>query len=199
MLSRTVGDSVRSYQTALQQALGRVSADIMSQIALEILAAYDRDGRTFVFGNGGSAATASHMACDLSKNTVADGIPHLRCFSLTDNTPLLTALANDLGYEAIFAEQLRQAHVQAGDLIIAISGSGNSPNVLAGVSVAGAAGARTVGMAGFRGGQLAPLVDVALVVPSTCMEIIEDVHLMVSHTITTTVRAALRDRELIPA
>src|SRR5438067_13042002 len=88
MLSTTVGDSVRSYQTALQHALNRVSADIMSQIALEMLAAYDRDGRTFVFGNGGSAATASHMACDLSKNTVTDGIPHLRCFSLTDNTPL---------------------------------------------------------------------------------------------------------------
>src|SRR5918911_5675303 len=190
MLSTTVGDSVRSYQTALQQALGRVSADIMSQTALEILVAYDRNGRAFVFGNGGSAATASHIACDLSKNTVADGIPHLRCFSLTDNTPLLTALANDLGYEAIFAEQLREAHVQAGDLVIAISGSGNSPNVLAGVSVAAAAGARTVGMTGFRGGQLAPLVDVALVVPRTCMEIVEDVHLIVSHTITTTVRAA---------
>ena len=77
--------------------IGRFSADIMSQIALEILAAYDRDGRTFVFGNGGSAATASHMACDLSKNIVTDGIPHLRCVSLTDNTPLLTALANDRG------------------------------------------------------------------------------------------------------
>ena len=82
MLSTTVGDSVRSYQTALQQALGQISADIMSQIALEILAAYDRDGRTFVFGNGGSAATASHMACDLSKNTVTDGIPHLCCCRL---------------------------------------------------------------------------------------------------------------------
>src|SRR5438067_9192679 len=108
-------------------------------------------------------------------------MPHLCCFSLTDNTPRLTARANDRGYEAIFAEQLRQAHVQADDLIIAISGSGNSPNVLAGVSIATAAGARTVGITGFRGGQLAPLVDVALVVPSTCMEIVEDVHLMVSH------------------
>lgn len=193
-----LSEVVENYHTALLQTLAWLALDTVQRIAQEILAVYDRGGRTFVFGNGGSAATASHMACDLSKNTATDGVPHLRCFSLTDNTPLITALANDLGYDKIFAQQLQQAHVQAQELIVAISGSGNSPNVLAGISTAKAAGARTVGITGFDGGQLAPAVDVALVVPSDCMEIIEDVHLMISHAITTTVRMALRERMAVP-
>jgi D-sedoheptulose 7-phosphate isomerase len=199
MASTTVGESVRNYQTALHQALDRLSPDAVGRVAQEILAAHDREARIFVFGNGGSAATADHMVCDLGKNTAVGAEPQLRCHSLVANTSLITALANDLGYEAIFAQQLRQAHVHARDLVIAISASGNSPNVLAGVATAMDAGARTVAITGLGGGRLAPIVDVALVVPSDCMEIVEDVHLMVNHAITISVRAAFHERLLVPA
>ena len=194
-----VGTMVRHYHTALQHALNDLSLDAVQAITTEILATYNRGGQIFVFGNGGSSATASHMACDLGKNTAVDGLPRLRIQSLTDNTALITALANDLGYDAIFAEQLRQAPVRPGDLAIAISGSGNSPNVLAGIETAAAVGARTVGITGFGGGQLAPAVDVVLVVASNCMEIVEDVHLMVNHAITTAVRTALQNRAAVRA
>jgi D-sedoheptulose 7-phosphate isomerase len=190
---------VESYCLELHQVLDRLSTATVQRIAQEILAAYVRSGQIFVFGNGGSAATASHMACDLGKNTAVHGAPRLCVHSLVDNTALITALANDLGYEAIFSEQLLQAPLQATDLVIAISGSGNSPNVLAGVATARAAGARTVGITGFDGGRLAPAVDVALVVASKCMEIIEDVHLVINHAITTAVRATLRERVVTAA
>jgi D-sedoheptulose 7-phosphate isomerase len=199
MTGSLVGKMVRHYHAALHQALDDLSLDAVQAITNEILATYNRGGQIFVFGNGGSSATASHMACDLGKNTAVDGLPRLRIQSLTDNTALITALANDLGYDAIFAEQLHQAPVRPGDLAIAISGSGNSPNVLAGIETAAAAGARTVGITGFGGGQLAPAVDVALVVASDCMEIVEDVHLMVNHAITTTVRTALQNRAAVRA
>ena len=189
-----LNDAVRTYHAMLRHALDGLALDAVEAVTREILATYDRGGQIFVFGNGGSAATASHMACDLGKNTVTPGLPRLRIQSLTDNTALLTALANDLGYEAVFAEQLLQAPVWAEDLIIAISGSGNSPNVLAGVATATQAGAHTVGITGFCGGALATTVDVALIVASDCMEIIEDVHLMINHAITTGVRMALRAR-----
>jgi D-sedoheptulose 7-phosphate isomerase len=193
-MSTDVFGLVESYCLELHQVLDQLSTAAVQGIAQEILAAYGRAGQIFVFGNGGSAATASHMACDLGKNTAVHGAPRLCVHSLVDNTALLTALANDLGYEAIFSEQLLQAPLQATDLVIAISGSGNSPNVLAGVATARAVGARTVAITGFDGGRLAPAVDVALVVASGCMEIVEDVHLVINHAITTAVRAALRER-----
>ncbi len=194
MIDVMLGEVVRDYRAALARALDRLSLEGVRSIAREILAAHDRGGRIYVFGNGGSAATASHMACDLAKNTCAadaEGVPPLRVHALTDNTALISALANDLGYEAIFAEQLRQAPVGARDLAIAISGSGNSPNVLNAVAVAAASGARTVGLTGMGGGALASAVDLALIAPSDSMEIIEDLHLVVNHAVTSAIRAAL--------
>ncbi len=200
MVNLTLGEVVRDYRVTLQEALDQLSLEGVQSIAREILAARDRGGRVYVFGNGGSAATASHMACDLVKNTAGagasrdGGAPRLRVQALTDNMALLSALANDLGYEAVFAEQLLQAPVTASDLAIAISGSGNSLNILNAVDVAVAAGARTVGITGLGGGRLAPAVDVALVVPSDSMEIVEDVHLMVNHAVTSAIRAVLSAR-----
>ncbi len=194
MPSSALREEIRAYHVALRRALDRLPLDTVQRITQDILDTYDRGGAVYVFGNGGSAATASHMACDLAKNTAVDGLPRLRIQSLTDNTPLLTALANDIGYEAIFSEQLAQAPIGPHDLAIAISGSGNSPNVLAGVATATAAGARAIGVTGFAGGRLAGSVALVLIVDSACMEIIEDVHLVVNHTITTAVRAALTRR-----
>ncbi len=189
-----LGDAIHDYHAALQEALDRTPLGQVESIAWEMLAAYDRGGHIFVCGNGGSAATATHMACDLAKNTAVEGMPRLRALALTDNAALIMALANDLGYDAIFAEQLRGLPVGREDLVVAISGSGNSPNVLAAIRVARDAGARTAGLTGMGGGQLAGLVDAALVVPSDEMEIVEDVHLAVNHMLTRALRLAFRRR-----
>jgi len=189
-----LGDSIHDYHAALQGALDRTPLGQVEGIAREMLAAYDRGGLILVCGNGGSAATATHMACDLAKNTAVEGMPRLRALALTDNAALIMALANDLGYDAIFAEQLRGLPVGRKDLVVTISGSGNSPNVLAAVRVARDARARTAGLTGMGGGHLAGLVDAALVVPSDEMEIVEDVHLAVNHMLTRALRLAFRRR-----
>jgi len=189
-----LGDSIHDYHAALQEALDRTPLGQVEGIARAMLVAYDRGGRVLVCGNGGSAATATHMACDLAKNTAVEGVPRLRAHALTDNAALIMALANDLGYDTIFAEQLLSLPVGREDLVVAISGSGNSANVLAAIRVAREAGARTVGLTGMGGGRLAGLVDAALVVPSNEMEIVEDVHLAVNHMLTRALRLTLLAR-----
>ena len=147
------------------------------------------DGRqVFVMGNGGSASTASHMACDLNKNTVAPDYPRFRVIALTDSMALFSACANDFSYEDVFAEQLIN-FIREGDIVVAISASGNSPNILKAVKLARMHKAITVGWSGYDGGKLAGLVDIPVVVPSHSIEQIEDIHLILEHMIT----AALRD------
>lgn len=148
---------------------------------LEILRqAQQQQKQIFVFGNGGSSATASHMANDLVKNTRSSGKPRMRVICLSDNTPLFSALANDEGYENVFSEPLLSM-ADAGDIAIAISGSGNSPNVLKAVAAAKELGLTTIGLTGFAGGKLRDGVDVCLVVPCDSMEQIEDIHLVINH------------------
>jgi len=146
--------------------------------------AYLEERQVFIIGNGGSAATASHFACDLSKSTIRAGMGRFRVIALTDNVPLITAWANDSSYENVFAEQLCNL-MNEGDLLIAISGSGNSPNILKAVQVAGSMRAATIGFTGFIGGKLKDMVDLCVVVPSNCMAQIEDVHLILEHAIST--------------
>jgi D-sedoheptulose 7-phosphate isomerase len=137
----------------------------------------------YLFGNGGSAALASHIACDLGKGTAyCNGGKRFRVLSLTDNLPTLTAWANDSSYEDVFSEQLRN-FVQPGDLALAISGSGNSKNVLNALQVAREARATTVGISGFQGGEMKPLCDICVVIPSDNMQIIEDLHVAIAHSI----------------
>lgn len=141
----------------------------------------------FVMGNGGSAATASHMACDLSKNTVVAGMPRFRCFALNDNMAHFSALGNDLGFESVFSEQLVN-FMEPGDLVIGISTSGNSPNILKAIEYARTHGAYTIGWIGFEGGKLANLVDLPIIVPNDSVEQIEDVHMVMEHMVTRAVR-----------
>lgn len=146
------------------------------------------EGRTvYVFGNGGSAALASHCACDLGKGTILNGNRRLRVLSLTDNVPLMTAWANDSSYEDVFAEQLT-GFVCKHDVALAISGSGNSPNVLKALQVAKDAGALTIGLTGFQGGRMKPLCDLCVIVPSDNMQVIEDLHVSVNHAIFSVLR-----------
>lgn len=151
-----------------------------------------REGRMIFFlGNGGSASTASHFVVDIAKGTMGHA-PHggrrFRCLALNDNVPTITAWANDFDYHEGFVEQLRTLG-ERGDVVFAISGSGNSPNVLKAVEFARANGMFTIGLTGIGGGKLKSMVDVPLVVPSDSMQHTEDVHLSICHLLT----AYLRD------
>ncbi len=156
------------------------------------------DKQVFIMGNGGSASTASHMVCDLAKQTVIPGRPRFRVIALTDNMALFSAYANDNGYENVFAEQLA-SFVRKGDIVIGISGSGNSLNVLKAIELAKKVGAVTIGWTGFDGGKLAQIVDLSLNVPNYCMEQVEDIHLMLEHLMVTALRRAiLADNMTLP-
>lgn len=142
-----------------------------------------REGRfVFIIGNGGSGSTASHLCEDLAKCTLRDfqSQRRLRVLSLTDNTPWVTAIANDISYEAVFLEQLKNLG-SPGDLVLAISGSGNSPNILKAVEWANANGMDTVGITGFNGGKLKELAHHNLHVAIDDMGIVESCHLVVFH------------------
>jgi len=129
-----------------------------------------------VMGNGGSAATASHIATDWSKTAERIGKPLIRCMSLNDNTAFMTAIGNDLGYAELFSRQLQNL-LNRGDLVVIISGSGNSPNVIKAAEYARKTGAKTIAMTGFTGGKLRQMADICLHVDSDQYGVIEDMHM----------------------
>jgi len=178
-----------AYLRRVARILDELPREPVDRLVDQLEDAWRRNAQVFLLGNGGSAAAAAHLACDLGKGTVHPGKRRMRIIPLVDNVPLITAWANDTAYERIFAEQLAGL-VRPGDVVIAISGSGNSPNVLRAVEHAKMAGATSVGITGFEGGRLAGMVDVPVIVPDTCMERIEDVHLAIGHA----AAVALRER-----
>jgi D-sedoheptulose 7-phosphate isomerase len=144
----------------------------------------EREGRSiWVMGNGGSAATASHLATDLSKTAYVKGRKRIKCVCLNDNAAYMTAIGNDLSFDETFSYQL-EGLVSKGDLVILITGSGNSKNVLAAAAVSRRAGARTAALLGFDGGVLKKAVDLVVLVPSDQYGVIEDAHMAVGHMIT---------------
>lgn len=149
--------------------------------------------RVFIVGNGGSAATASHFVCDLVKTAEVEGLEPFMAFALCDNVSLMTAWGNDLRFEQIFAEQVR-ALAEAGDVLIVISASGNSPNIIASLNAAAAKDIQTIGLLGFDGGAALDLVDVAVHVPSHDYGVVEAAHSAVTHAITSAVSQNLRSR-----
>ncbi len=183
----STGETISAYLSDVRSTLTNLPLDRIERVVRLLREARSHRRRVFLFGNGGSAATASHLACDLTKGTSANGRPRLRAMALTDNMPLISAWANDTAYENIFAQQL-QDHVEPGDVVIGISGSGRSPNVLNGIKAARSAGAITVGMTGFDGGHLKDLVDICIIVPDNNIDKVEDVHLMLGHVITSCLR-----------
>jgi D-sedoheptulose 7-phosphate isomerase len=173
-------DQIDDYLTSLAQALTNTPREPLLAIEQALWETYERDGTIIVCGNGGSAATASHFACDLAKWTVSAGRRRLRALALTDNVPLMTAWSNDTSYERLFVEQLMSLY-RPGDTLVAISGSGNSPNVLRAVEWANGQDAPTVGLTGFGGGALASLARLPLVAASHFMPEVEDVHSAICH------------------
>jgi D-sedoheptulose 7-phosphate isomerase len=152
----------------------------LSQLGEILFRAYRNDKQVLVMGNGGSSSTASHMAADLAKNTIGPNMRRFRIMSLNDNAAIVTALANDLGYENVFSEQLTSL-VGAGDVLIAVSASGNSPNILNAMRYARSRSAEVVGLFGFDGGQAVALADLAIIVPSDDYGVVEDLHLVINH------------------
>jgi D-sedoheptulose 7-phosphate isomerase len=183
------------YLDEVKRALGQIPLDRLHQICDVLYGAYQSGRTIFIFGNGGSAALASHFACDLGKGTHApcpDGldmrsVPKVKVFSVTDNVPMITAWANDAAYEDIFTEQMDN-FLQPHDVAFGISGSGNSPNVLKALELARRRGATTVGFTGYQGGKMKALLDHGIVVPSNSMQQIEDVHLILAHLVFLNVR-----------
>ena len=171
---------VDDYIGRLQRALVALPGEQLGQVGEMLLIAYRNNKQVFTVGNGGSSSTASHMAADLAKNTIGRNMKRFRVMSLGDNTSIMTALANDLGYESVFSEQLIDS-ASAGDVLIVISASGNSPNVLKAIHCARLQSAEMIGLLGCGGGAAAALVDIPIVVASWDYGVIEDVHLAINH------------------
>ncbi|MCL0057475.1 SIS domain-containing protein [Dehalococcoidales bacterium] len=188
-MSQKVPETIRKYISEVRVTLERLPIENITQVVKLLEEARLKAKKVFIFGNGGSAATASHFAADLSKGAIGKGKPRIKAFALTDNVSLLTAWANDTIYENVFAEQLENL-LEPGDIVIGVSGSGNSPNVLNGIKLAKSKGATTIGFIGFDGGKLKDLVDISIIVPSHNMEQVEDIHLLLEHVITTCLRGA---------
>lgn len=180
-------DFIDGYLLEVTRCLASLDKTKIELIIDVLVGAYKKDQKVFILGNGGSASTASHMACDLGKGTlqrVYDNTERrFRVISLTDNVALMTAFANDLTFDDIFIQQLRNL-VDTNDIVIALSGSGNSPNVVKAMEYAKSCGAKTIGILGFKtGGKLGKIVDYSLIVDSNHYGPIEDIQLVLNHMI----------------
>mgnify|MGYP001193226237 CR=1 FL=1 len=194
--------AIDAHLARLRACLGAVDTARVNAIAERLRDVAAAGGLIFTAGNGGSAATASHMALDFGKSTF--GRPprvealRVRALSLADPSPVLTAWANDEGYEGVFAEQVT-ALARRGDAIVLLSVSGNSPNVVAAARAARSAGAAVIALTGHPGGGVRGLADLAVVVPSDDYRVVEDVHLAISHMLTGYLAEALAPGSRAPA
>jgi D-sedoheptulose 7-phosphate isomerase len=191
MMENPMLNTIRTYLGEVSDLVMQVPPIEIDRVTGIIMKAY-RSGRTvFVFGNGGGSATAAHFVCDLAKGTVAENRPRLKAMSLSNDIALLTAWANDTDYTNTFGEQLRN-FVEEGDVVIGLSGSGMSPNVINAFHIANESRAKTVLFSGFQGGKARLVADETIIVPSDDMQQIEDVHLILTHIIFRCVRDQIR-------
>jgi D-sedoheptulose 7-phosphate isomerase len=184
-------DLVERYLTQLADVVNGMPRDRIWDVIQVLLDAWRRGSHVFILGNGGSAATASHMANDLNKGVLVPGQPRFKALALSDNIPLMTAWGNDTSYENIFAEQMLN-FLEPGDVVIGISTSGNSANVLKAMEVARAHDAVTIGFTGRSGGKLGHLVDHCIYVPSDDIGQQEDAHMILDHLIASTLRQLIQ-------
>lgn len=178
---------ITSYTGGVMEAIQGLPLAELERVILRLEEARWKGQRVFTCGNGGSAVTAVHFAADLQKGAMAEGKPVIDSECLCDNIARFSAWANDTSYEDVFVGAMK-SKVKEGSVLIAISGSGNSPNILNAVKAARALGATTIGFTGFDGGRLKDMVDICIVVPSCSMEQIEDIHLLLCHLITNCLR-----------
>ncbi len=190
-------ESYTKYGAELSAVISRLPLEQARRVTDVLFEAYQQDHSIFIFGNGGSAALASHLAADFGKGTCGDSATaaaqaaskRLRVLALTDNLPLISAWANDAAYEDVFAEQLKN-FLRPRDVAFGISGSGNSSNVLKALRLARSQGAVTVGFSG-QGGKMIELLDHPVVIPSSHMQLIEDADLILAHMMFLDLRARI--------
>lgn len=187
-----------NYLNLVSAVLGKVNREDLVKFADLIIETYKKDGTIFTFGNGGSGATASHLCEDIVKG-VSDGLHKgFKVICLNDHVLTLMAIANDDCYENIFVSQLKN-FVKEGDLVIGISGSGNSPNIVKSIEYANQMGAKTVALCGFDGGKIKDISTLALHVPINNMEVSEDAHLAIAHCIKYMLENRLKKQKTILA
>ncbi|MDR1385443.1 MAG: SIS domain-containing protein [Planctomycetaceae bacterium] len=173
---------LEEYKYLVQTAIDEFDFAVLESATELVRKTYHADRQIFTIGNGGSAAVAVHLAADFGKNIAKTGEKFPRIMTLCANSSSITALGNDCGYEETFTGQLRN-FFNSGDLLIAISSSGNSPNIIRAAEYARANGGKVVGMSGFDGGKLKHIADISLHVPAHVYEVVEDVHSVFCHAI----------------
>lgn len=186
---------IKTYLHQVSQTVAAIPAEQVAVAAEMLLDTWRRRARIYICGNGGSAAIASHFAGDLNKGANIAGRHRFRAMALVDNVPAMMAWSNDQGYEVGMVEPLRN-FIEPGDLVIGISGSGNSANVLNAVDLARQVGANTLGFCGFDGGRLKEMCDAVIHVPCHSMEQVEDVFMALCHTLLYTLRRHIRQEPL---
>jgi D-sedoheptulose 7-phosphate isomerase len=179
---------IQNYISTLQLTMDQLPQQLIVDVIDVLQRARRKGNQVFILGNGGSASTASHFVCDLAKNTRQEGLPHFRVIGLTDNMAMFSALANDEGYENVFSEQLASL-IRPRDIVIAISASGNSKNVINAAETAHNYGATVIGFTGFDGGRLGQLAHINIQVNSNIIEHVEDIHLMLEHLIVSSIKS----------
>ena len=177
-------EKIQTYHTDFAKIFADFDLEALSKAAQLVADCYAADKQIFTAGNGGSAAVAIHFAADFGKNVAGSNDKHPRILSLCCNPATITALANDCGYENTFCFQLRSL-LNLNDLVILVSSSGNSPNIVEAAKFAKSGGAVVIGMTGFSGGKLKELADVSLHVPCDVYELVEDAHSFFCHAIVT--------------
>jgi D-sedoheptulose 7-phosphate isomerase len=177
-----VNNNYKDYFKQVSDTLAKINISELDAVAKSITNCYNRGGMIYIFGNGGSSATASHVAGDYLKGITYGMDKRLKIICLSDNTPGLMAIANDMSYNDIFVEQLKN-FIKAGDLVIGISGSGNSENVLKALNLAKEQKVETIALVGFSGGKAKAIADVCIHIPVNDMEMTEDLHLLCFHAI----------------
>lgn len=182
---------ISQYYNELKTSLDSISAVELGEIVAVLKRTAADNKMIYICGNGGSAATASHMACDLAKGTRIPGFPYFKAICLNDSMAQLSAWANDTSYDNCFSGQL-EGLGQPGDVLITISGSGNSGNVLKAAQTAEQLGMTNIGFIGFQGGKLKNLVDYSIVIPAQNIEQVEDAHMSLVHSIATALRSSIR-------
>lgn len=185
--------AAKQYLTELKEVLDDFNLEQFEKIVKLILNAYEDEKQIFTMGNGGSASTASHFTCDLNKGCCTNLEKKIKMICLNDNTPTLLAFANDVSYDVVFVEQLKNFFTP-GDLVIGISGSGNSENVIKAIHHTKQNNGQTIGFSGFSGGKLAQMVDVPFVAKVDDMQKVEDIHMILVHMIMQAIYSALQPR-----
>jgi D-sedoheptulose 7-phosphate isomerase len=188
-LHSNAGSTIVKYFQNLNALIPQLPFETISEIVSVFLEAIEEQRTIFIFGNGGSAASASHMMCDMNKGA-SESSKRPKVMALTDNVSLISAWANDCGYEYVFSEQLK-TFLKPRDVVFAVSTSGDSPNILQALETAREYGALTIGLAGCQGGTMKALCDLCAIVPSDNAQAIEDLHQAILHSIFTAVKEGL--------